>query len=282
MPPGGLSQCSFDPASIQCKAGQESNACLTAPQTLALRKIYEGPRDRWGHQVFPGYLPGAEEGNGGWTTWITGSQPKKSLMALFGIGYFSQIVYGRADWDDSGFDLETDLRAAVEKTAQALDATDPNLDPFRARGGKLIVYHGWQDPAIPAVSTINYYEDVVARLGRRNADAFIRLYMAPGVQHCAGGPGADSFGQMDDWSSDDAAHSLRVALEQWVDKGAAPSAVIASKFVGEGPARTMTRPLCPYPQEARYSGRGDANDAASFTCAPPARDKSSDKARGDR
>ena len=266
-------RCRFDPASIECKAGQASSACLTAPQAVALRNIYDGPRDASGRQVFPGYLPGAEEGRGGWATWITGPAPKKSLMALFGIGYFSQMVYGRADWDDRTFDLETDLRAAVEKTAQALDATEVNLDSFRARGGKLILYHGWQDPAIPAVSTINYHDEVVARVGQQNADSFMRLYMAPGVQHCADGPGPDAFGQMDEWSSDDAAHSLRVALELWVDKGTAPSTVIASKYAGEGPVRkaAMTRPLCPYPQEARYAGKGDTNDAANFTCGPPGR-----------
>ena len=261
-------RCRFDPASIECKAGQTSNACLTAPQVVALRKIYDGPRDASGRQVFPGYVPGAEEGGGGWTTWITGTAPRKSLMAVFGIGYFSNMVYGRPDWDDRSFDLATDLRAAVEKTAQALDATDANLDPFRARGGKLVMYHGWEDPAIPAVSTINYYDDVVTRLGRQNVDSFMRLYMVPGVQHCAGGPGPDAFGQMDEWSSDDAAHSLRVALEQWVEKDSAPSTVIASKYAGQGPARTttMTRPLCPHPQEAHYGGKGDTNDAASFAC----------------
>ena len=266
-------RCRFDPASIECKAGQTSNACLTAPQVVALRKIYDGPRDASGRQVFPGYVPGAEEGGGGWTTWITGTAPRKSLMAVFGIGYFSNMVYGRPDWDDRSFDLATDLRAAVEKTAQALDATDANLDPFRARGGKLVMYHGWEDPAIPAVSTINYYDDVVTRLGRQNVDSFMRLYMVPGVQHCAGGPGPDAFGQMDEWSSDDAAHSLRVALEQWVEKDSAPSTVIASKYAGQGPARTttMTRPLCPHPQEAHYGGKGDTNDAASFACGPAPR-----------
>jgi feruloyl esterase len=266
-------RCRFDPASIACKAGETSTACLTAPQVAALKKIYDGPRDASGRQVFPGYLPGAEEGGGGWTTWITGAAPKKSLMALFGTGYFSQMVYGRPDWDGRTFELDKDLRAAVEKTAQALDATDPNLHPFRARGGKLIMYHGWQDPAIPAVSTINYYDNVVSRMGREHADSFARLYMAPGVQHCDGGPGPDVFGQTGEWSSDDATHSLRVALEQWVEKGTAPSTVVATKFAGEEPARkiTMTRPLCPYPQEARYAGKGDTHDAASFACGAPPR-----------
>jgi hypothetical protein len=267
-------RCRFDPSGIQCKAGEEPNACLSTAQMIALRKIYEGPRDASGRQVFPGYLPGAEEGGGGWVTWITGAEPKKSLMALFGVGYFSQMVYARPEWDDRRFELETDLHVAVDKTARALDATDANLGPYRARGGKLILYHGWQDPAIPAVNTINYYDSVISRLGQSNADAFLRLYMAPGVQHCSDGPGPDVFGQSGHyWSSDDAAHSLRVSLEQWVEKGTAPSTIIASKYAGDETAGTvtMTRPLCPHPQEAHYSGTGNTNDAASFICGPPSR-----------
>lgn len=266
-------RCRFDPATIQCKSGDDSNTCLTAPQVVALAKVYEGPRDARGRQIFPGYVPGAEAGGGGWVTWITGTEPKKSLMALFGLGYFSQMVYGKPEWDYHGFELDADMRAAVEKTAQALDATDADLRPFRARGGKLILYHGWQDPAIPAVNTINYYDSVVARVGRSDTDAFVRLYMAPGVQHCAGGPGPDAFGQAGDWSSDDPARSLRVSLEQWVEKGAAPSTIIAAKYAGEGAARqvTMTRPLCPHLQEARYAGTGDTNDAAHFVCEVPPR-----------
>src|SRR5262249_10891065 len=187
-------RCRFDPASIECKPGQPSTACLTSPQVIALRKIYEGPRDASGHQIFPGYLPGAEEGEGGWTSWITGREPKKSLIAMFGFGFLSQMVYGKPGWSDREFDLSSDLKAATERSSPTLDATDPHLAAFRTRGGKLILYHGWQDPAIPAVSTINYYNDVVARLGQANAGSFVRLYLAPGVQHCADGPGPDAFG----------------------------------------------------------------------------------------
>jgi feruloyl esterase len=263
--------CHFDPATIQCRDTGLSDACLTAPQVVALRAIYEGPRDADGKQVFPGYPPGAEEGGGGWVTWITGRQPKTSLMALFGLGYFSQMVYGRPDWDFSEFALAADLRTAVEKTAQALDATDTDLTRFRARGGKLILYHGWQDPAIPAVSTVDYYDAVVRRMGKGTTDAFVRLYMAPGMQHCGDGPGPDAFGQAGEWSSDDPGRSLRVALERWVEGGAAPSSVIAAKYAGEGPTRrvTMLRPVCPHPQVARYAGTGDTNDAGTFACVAP-------------
>ena len=264
-------RCRFDPATIQCKAGDDATTCLTAPQVVALRRIHEGPRDAQGQQIFPGFPPGAEAGDGGWSTWITGPEPGKSLLAMFGTEYFSNMVYGAQGWDVSKAALESDLHAAKEKTSAALDANDPDLRQFRARGGKLIVYHGWQDPAIPAVSSIDYYDSVVARLGRADTESFVRLYLAAGIQHCFGGPGAGAFGQVGEWSSEDPAHSLRLALEQWVEKKAVPSTIIASRREGEGAARhvTMSRPLCPYPGEARYKGAGDANDAANFTCAAP-------------
>jgi feruloyl esterase len=264
-------QCRFDPATIECKGTNGAGNCLTPPQVAALRRIYEGPRDAQGRQVFPGFLPGAEEGDGGWTLWITGSAPNESLLATFGREYFSQIVYGKPDWDYSAFRLEPDLRAAADRTAAALNATDPDLRPFRARGGKLILYHGWQDPAISAVNTVNYYDSVVARMGRADSDAFLRLYMAPGMQHCGDGPGPDAFGGAGKWSPEDPARNLRAALERWVEQGVAPSTIIAAKYEGSGQERraTISRPLCPYPQEARYKGAGDPTDAASFECAAP-------------
>jgi len=261
-------QCHFDPASIQCKAGEDSDKCLTAPQAAALRKLYAGPHDAQGREVFPGFLPGAEDGPGGWGPWITGPAPGKSLIAAFGLRYFSNMVYDKPDWDYTTFTVESGLKAAQEKTASALNATDPDLKAFMARGGKLILYHGWEDPAISALNTIHYYQSVIAKMRQVNVDSFLRLYMAPGVQHCGGGPGPDSFGQVGDMMPGDPQHSVYGALEQWVEKGAAPSAIIATKYANDPNHRTqMTRPLCPYPQAAKYKGAGDANDAANFVCA---------------
>ena len=165
-------ECKFDPAAIQCKAGEDSDKCLTEPQVAALKKIYAGLRDDQGHMIFPGYQPGAEEGGGGWGIWITGPAPAKSLMAFFGIGYFSNMVYDKKDWDYNSFSLPSGIQTAKAKTANALDAVDPNLTAFRARGGKLILYHGWEDPAIPAMNTVDYYQEVIAKLGRTNTDSF--------------------------------------------------------------------------------------------------------------
>ena len=259
-------QCHFDPATIQCKA-EDSDKCLTAAQVTALKKIYAGTRDSNGHVVFPGYLPGAEEGQGGWGLWITGPAPAKSLMAFFGNGFFSGMVYEKSDWDYKTFSVDADLKAANEKTAQALNATDADLKAFKARGGKLILYHGWNDPAITALNTINYYDSVIEKMGQRDADSFVRLYMVPGMQHCGGGPGPDSFGAVGHLKFDDPQHSMDASLEQWVEKGTAPSTIIASKFEGQDRTHSkMTRPLCAYPQAAKYKGSGDTNDAASFVC----------------
>jgi len=259
-------QCHFDPATMQCKAGEDTEKCLTAPQTAALKKIYAGPHDAQGHEVFPGFLPGGEDGPGGWGLWIVGPAPAKSLMAFFGIGYFADMVYETQDWDYKTFRLEAGLKLAEEHTASALNATDADLKPFEARGGKLILYHGWNDPAISALNTVNYYQSVIAKVGQSDADSFVRLYMAPGMQHCDNGPGPDSFGQVGQLTFDDPQHSVDAALERWVEKGVAPGTIIASKYSADRQQTKMTRPLCAYPQAAKYKGKGDSNDAASFVC----------------
>src|SRR5437016_719701 len=259
-------QCHFDPGTMLCKEG-ESGKCLTAGQVTTLKKLYEGPDDAKGRKIFPGYLPGAEEGPGGWETWITGPAPGKSLLFAFSGGYFSNVVYGKADWNYKDAGVDQAMKAADEKTAQMLNATGANLTAFKARGGKLILYHGWNDSAISALNTINYYNDVVSEMGARETEAFARLYMVPGMQHCAGGPGTDSFGQ-GAAGARDAQHNVELALEEWVEKGIAPSAIVATKYEDGEPSKgaKMTRPLCPYPQIAKYKGEGDTNDAGNFVC----------------
>jgi hypothetical protein len=261
-------QCHFDPDVLLCKA-EDSDQCLTAPQITALKKLYQGPHDSHGGEIFPGFLPGGEEGRGGWSLWITGNAPRQSLLFFFGNGYFSDIVYSKPDWDYKTADLDQAVAAADNKTAGILNATDANLKPFQSHGGKLILYHGWNDAAISAINSINYYNNVGVTIGQQTSDSFLRLYMAPGVQHCGGGPGPDAFGQVGAPVSSDPQKSVTLALEQWVEKGVAPSTIIASKYAVGSDKVTMTRPLCPYPQAAKYKGEGDTNSAASFVCAPP-------------
>jgi hypothetical protein len=192
-------------------------------------------------------------------------------MAFFGIGYYSNMVYEKSDWTYKSFTLDRGLQTAKQKTASALDAVNPDLTPFRAHGGKLILYHGWDDPAIPALNTIHYYNSVIAKLGSANADSFVRLYLLPGVQHCGGGPGPDTFGQSTTWPSGDPQRNVRTALENWVEKGTAPTTFIAAKPAPSNPqgSPTMTRPLCPYPEFAKYKGNGDPNIADNFVCTSP-------------
>lgn len=262
-------QCKFDPASLLCKAG-DSNECFTAPQITALKALYDGPHDANGGLIFPGYLPGGEEGPGGWATWITGTAPGKSLLFAFGGGYFSNMVYEKADWNYRNTKVDDGLKAAEAKTAKILNATDPILSPFKVRGGKLILYHGWNDAAISALNTINYYSAVESKMGKADTDAFSRLYMVPGMQHCGGGPGANSFGQLGE-GAPDPQHNLELALEQWVEKGNVPFEIVATRFVDDDPTKGVkfTRPLCPYPQVAKFKGTGDPNDAVNFVCASP-------------
>ncbi|HEV8483105.1 MAG TPA: tannase/feruloyl esterase family alpha/beta hydrolase [Blastocatellia bacterium] len=260
-------KCSFDPSVLLCK-GVESDACLTEKQVAALKKIYAGPRDSKGEQIIPGFLPGGETGSGGWGLWVTGAAPRQSLQFIFGTQVFTNMIYNSPAWDFKTFNLEKDGKLADEKLALNVNATDSNLKAFKARGGKLIIYHGWSDAALPPVNTINYFESVVRKLGPRDAGSVIRLYMVPGMQHCAGGPGPDAFGAFVSGAPSDPQHNISVALERWVEGGIAPDQIIAAKRTGTDPKSPImrTRPLCPYPQVARYKGSGSTDDAANFVC----------------
>ena len=246
-----------------------------------LKKIYAGLRNSEGEQLFPGYMPGGEEGENGWAGGITGPAPGQGGMFTFGLNYFRGMVFGDTAWDYRKVSAERAVQIADEKTARTMNATDPDLRPFKARGGKLVLYHGWSDAWIPGMSTINYYESVSAGMGLHETEDFVRLYMAPGMQHCGFGPGANFFGQFPLVTlggppnipvPTDPQHNISRALEQWVENGVAPDPIIATKYVDDlDPSRgvKMTRPLCPYPQIAKYKGSGDTNDAANFVCSRP-------------
>jgi hypothetical protein len=254
-------QCRFNPGSMLCDPGA-SAGCLTAPQIEALKKIYTGPKGG------SGFSPGGETGPGGWGLWITGPEPGKSLQAIFATQFYENMVIGRTDWDMRTFDFERDMKVVNEKMAPILNATDPDLEAFRNRGGKLILFHGWADAALPPVRTIDYYNAIRKTMGK-SADSFVRLYMVPGLQHCFGGPGAYYCGGLGA-AEGDASHDFSTALEAWVEAGRAPARMIASKPAKDsdpqGPA-LQTRPICPYPQTAVYRGSGSKDDASSFGCA---------------
>jgi Tannase and feruloyl esterase len=278
-------RCHFDPAVLQCN-GADGPGCLTGPQVEALKKIYEGPRDpRSGRQIFPGFAPGAEAAPSDWPAWITGKSPRGGLQFFFANGFFANMVYGNPKWDFRTFDFHKDTELTDAKFASILNSTNPNLRPFNDHGGKLILYQGWADSAVAPRNAINYYQSVVG--STRKADHvdnlqalettrnFFRLFMAPGMGHCGGGTGPNSFGALMHPLSvpNDPEHNIFLALEQWAEKGVAPHKIIATKFVNNKPAEGVarTRPLCPYPQEAVWTGRGSTDNAANFVCRLPGR-----------
>jgi len=261
------SSCQFDPSQLLCKEA-DSDACLTAPQVESLRKLYAGSHDANGKVIFPGRLPGGEGGPNGWALWITGAAPGTSLMHAFSTGFFSNMLFSNSAWDYRTFQLDRDTKKADDDLAFPLNATDPDLRRFQERGGKLIVYHGWNDPAISPLNSIDYLHSVQDKMGAKQTDQFMRLYLVPGMQHCSGGPGPDSFGQ-DRVDAAAPEHSVSKALERWVENGEAPNQIVATKYkAATDPASGVarTRPLCPYPQVAQYSGSGNTDEAASFRC----------------
>ena len=247
-------RCHFDPATLLCRAGDGPN-CLTSSQVDAVNKLYAGP----GEKIYPGLLPGGEAGPGGWANWITGAQPGASGHANLGLPFFKYIVFESPDWDVHSFRFETtpgfdnDVEFTDYKLAPIFNATNPDLSAFRDNGGKLIQYHGWSDPDITPLNSINYYESVVN--STTGAAEFYRLFLVPGMQHCGGGPGPSRFDMIS-------------PLEQWVEHGIPPDRVTASHLMANGIA-DRTRPLCPYPQEAQWKGTGSTDQAENFVCAMP-------------
>jgi len=257
-------KCNFKPAALLCN-GPESAACLTQPQVAALEKIYAGARDSQGQQIYPGFLPGGESGPGGWPLWMSGTGSRKSLQYAFATQGGANLIYQNPAWDFRAYSLDRDVKIADDTMGLRLNAIDPNLKALKDRGGKLILYHGWSDPALAPLATVNYYQSVVAKMGQKETADFVRLYMVPGMQHCGSGPGPDSFGATPGGPQADSGHSMSAAIERWVEKGKAPDKIFATKYAAG--RITRTRPLCPYPQVARYSGSGSTDDAANFTCA---------------
>jgi len=270
-------RCHFDPAVLQCKNGDAPD-CLTAAQVAAIRKIWTGLKDADGQQIYPGLMPGGEADPGGWVRYLSGTGPGKGRHAALTNAFFRYMVFENPEWEYHSFRYTTapgfdnDMEVTEEKVGAMFNATDPDLRPFRANGGKLIQYHGWSDPDIPPTNSINYYESVVAALnsdaisdagsagggtrsgGLRDTREFYRLFMVPGMQHCTGGPGTSRFDAL-------------TALEQWAEQKKAPEQIPAAHLTNGKVDRT--RPLCAYPQEAKYMGSGSTDDAANFTCALP-------------
>lgn len=252
--------CHFDPSVLQCPSGQESDSCLTAPQVEALKLIYQGPvNPRTGAQIYPGLEPGGEAAqprDPGWAMIMNGKQPFVLDKAVI-----FNMAFENPDYDWRKFDFDKDVELVDAKLYGVLNAIDPDLHEFEAHGGKLIIYHGWADPGVMPMATINYYNSIIdfanqskGGNGKARTESYARLFMMPGMGHCRGGSGPD---QAD----------FVPAITAWVEKGKAPARIESQKK--QNGKVTMTRPLCPYPQVAQYKGSGDTNDAGNFRCAVP-------------
>ena len=236
-------RCKFDPKVLECK-GADGPACLTGPQVEVARKIYgasTNPRTR--QRIYPGLMAGSELG------W--GAQAGPQIQGLTN-DYFRYVVFKDPNWDYMTFNFDSDIALTDQTDNGTINATDPDLSTFFAHGGKLIQFHGWSDNQISPLNSINYYESVSEAMGgaSRVQDSY-RLFMIPGMGHCGGGVGVNRF------------DSISV-VEQWVEKGKAPDQIIASR-VRDGKT-DRTRPLCPYPQVAKYKETGSTDDAKNFVC----------------
>jgi feruloyl esterase len=256
-------RCQFDPSELLCKAG-DSNSCLTQPQVDAVKKLYAGPSNpRTGEKIFPGWTPGSE---GGWKSVGTSALPR---------GYFGNLVFENKQWDFKSFDFDKDMATADAKIGRIANAISTDFSAAKARGAKVIMYHGWNDAVLQPAYTPQYYEQIAAvNGGIDKTQDFMRLFMVPGMGHCYAGPGANSFGGVGQQITPvrDGTHDVQVALEAWVEKGVAPSHIVATKFADDAPAtRTIkfTRVLCPYPQVSKYKGSGSQTDATNFQCVAP-------------
>lgn len=253
-------QCHFDPAELRCST-TKTTQCLADTQIAALRKMYAGAHRRdTGESIYPGWPVGSEwtRGAGGWQTyWANPQQPDEPQR----VDYFRRWAFNDPAWNWWTFDWAHGVDRARAKLGPLVDAVDSDLSAFRGRGGKLIIYQGWADPVVSAMDTIAYY-DRVSRSNSGTGD-FARLFLVPGMAHCAGGPGATSFN-----SGTDPDHSATLALRRWVESGKAPDRIVAVRYKAGTPDSgiAMSRPLCVWPKLPVYRGNGDTNDAANFVC----------------
>jgi len=255
-------RCAFKTSDLpRCPDDADGPSCFTSAQMHALDLIYGGVK-RNGAEIVPGWPVGAEiaapSPNGsvvsGWLPWFLAAPNARPIEVLFGETFFKYLAFGRPnpnyDWTTFSVDADFDK---LQGTRLTLDATNPDLSRFKARGGKIVSYFGWADPALNPMMGVNYYESVLRQMGPSTSE-FYRLFMVPGMFHCGGGIGTSTFDAF-------------TPLVEWVEKGAVPQSIVGSRLADGKVVRT--RPLCPYPEVAQYKGSGTIDDAASFTCGRP-------------
>ena len=235
----------------KCQGNLTDDDCFTLAQIEAIKAVYAGVTIG-NNEIYPGFPFGGENEKGGWNPWIVGPKERAdgmdfpSLQFGFGTEIFKYLVFQDPDWDYVSYDYD-DFLNETEYASAYLDATSTDYSAFKTRGGKMIMYHGWNDPALSALATIGHYE--AAKRGDEELEDYIRLFLLPGVLHCGGGPGPGRV----DW--------LEV-VRNWVENGIAPERVIVTK--SKGKKETMSRPVFPYPKKAVYDGKGNPNKESSF------------------
>ncbi|HWY47848.1 MAG TPA: tannase/feruloyl esterase family alpha/beta hydrolase [Bryobacteraceae bacterium] len=238
-------RCKFDPGTLLCK-GDDGDNCLTAPQVESVKKVYDGAKNpRTGERIFAGWAHGTEAS---WAPYFI--DPAEARRNEF----WRLWVFNDPNWDWRTFDFDRDLTYADAKMS-VVNSIDPDLKPFKIRNGKLVMYHGWADSDVPPEDGVRYYEAVERAMGGPGQTTdFFRLFMVPGMGHCGGGAGPNTFDAVG-------------ALDQWVEHGTAPEKIVAAHIVNGMTDRT--RPLCPYPQIAKWKGAGSIDEAATFVCVNP-------------
>ena len=235
-------RCHVDFRALECK-GADAASCLTPRQVQSAQTILSPAKTASGAVLFPRLEPGTELR---WARLAGGPDPGELFL-----DQFRYLVYPNVNWDWRTFDLERDAAKAHAVNKDVLEL-DPNLAAFAKRGGKLLMYHGWADQQVAPGSSVEFYQSVVSASPKSaDASSWVRLFMVPGMGHCSGGEGPDDFDTL-------------TAMEHWAEQGTPPAQIVASRRAGDRVERT--RPLCPYPQVARYNGTGSIDEAASFSC----------------
>jgi feruloyl esterase len=229
-------QCKVDFSSLRCSAGVDNDTCLTPAQLKTVETFYRGVKNSKGELIMNG-MP------------LSVDIPPQLSTTAPTVTYSVKIALQNPDFDGKDFNLDRDIKLIDERIG-FVDAVNPDLRRFKANGGKLLLYQGWRDSNVTSEATIWYYEEVLDKMGKKQGD-WLRLFMLPGVNHCGGGPGPDTFDSLG-------------TLEKWREQGIAPD-----QIMGMNKASGLTRPLCPFPQAATYNGKGDLKDAASFVCKSP-------------